>query len=132
MNNWIEKAENRQLNRGWLKYAYKIALRIQSAIEDKDNFSQKDLAELIGVSPQYISKVIKGQENLTLETIFKISSNLGVDLITFPEFKYSLPHPISSKISAKFSSVVFNGIVKEQKANMDEHYTVYNNDYELV
>lgn len=133
--NWIKKAEYRKENRGWLKYAYKISLRIQAAIEEKENFSQKDLAKLIGVSPQYISKVIKGQENLTLETIFKLSSNLGVELVSFPDFKYTLPisnRYINSKLSKSFSTIIISGIVDEQKANLKEHYTVYDNKYELV
>lgn len=36
------------------------------------NMSQKQLSELMGCSQQYVSKVLKGQENLSLETISKI------------------------------------------------------------
>jgi transcriptional regulator with XRE-family HTH domain len=43
--------------------------------------SQKELAERIGVSPQQVSKIVKGNENLTLETISKLEAALGVPLI---------------------------------------------------
>ena len=45
----------------------------------------------MGVSPQQINKVLTGGENLTLETISKFSEVLGVELISFPEYKYSAP-----------------------------------------
>jgi transcriptional regulator with XRE-family HTH domain len=127
-SSWVLKAEERKKNKGWFRYAYKISLRIQSAIEDKDDFSQKDLANLLGVSPQYISKVMKGQENLTLETIYKLSNSLGVELISFPDFKYSTPYyPIpKSHISKQFKAVIFKGIVDEKSANVQEYSTVYN------
>ena len=46
--------------------------------------TQKKLAEIVGVSPQYINKVVKGRENLTLETIVKMEKALGIALIEIP------------------------------------------------
>jgi transcriptional regulator with XRE-family HTH domain len=88
---WREKAEFRFKNRKWLEYSSEIAVRILSAIEDREDLSQTKLAELINVTPQYISKILKGQENLTLETIAKLSEALNVELICFPHYKYMLP-----------------------------------------
>jgi transcriptional regulator with XRE-family HTH domain len=42
--------------------------------------TQKDLAERMNVSPQYISKIVKGAENLSLETITALEEALSVDL----------------------------------------------------
>ena len=36
--------------------------------------TQKSLAELMGCSQQYVSRVLKGTENLSIETISKIES----------------------------------------------------------
>jgi transcriptional regulator with XRE-family HTH domain len=44
--------------------------------------TQKELAELIGVSPAYIAKVLKGGENLSLETICKLQEATGVKLMS--------------------------------------------------
>jgi plasmid maintenance system antidote protein VapI len=51
--------------------------------------NQRKLAELMGVTPQHISKIVKGQENLTLETIGKLSEALQIELVDFPKIKYS-------------------------------------------
>src|SRR5579872_2655139 len=88
---WSEEADFRIKNHKWLRYSGNIALRVLAAMEEREGMTQKKLAELLGVSPQQISKIIKGQENLTLETIAKLSEALGVELISFPEFKYSSP-----------------------------------------
>jgi plasmid maintenance system antidote protein VapI len=85
---WLENAEYRIKNR-WLNYSSEIARRILAAIDEKKGFSQARLAEILQVSPQQVSKIVKGQENLTLETIFKISQAIGVELISFPDYQYT-------------------------------------------
>ena len=90
---WAERANYRIKNRKWLGYSGKVALRILAAIEDTPGMNQKKLAELAEVSQQQISKIVKGKENLTLQTIAKFSEILGLELISFPSFKYN--HGIS-------------------------------------
>ncbi len=86
---WKEKAQFRKAN-PWLKqYSSEIARRILAIIENKEKLNQTKLAETLNVSPQQISKIVKGKENLTLETIYKLSQALNFELITFPEYKYS-------------------------------------------
>ena len=87
---WSANAGTRIANRKWLNYSSQIARRILAAIEDNPSMTQAVLAEKIGVSRQYINRIIKGHENLSLETIAKLSSALGVEFITFPSYKYSL------------------------------------------
>src|SRR5690554_2848274 len=81
---WIDDAKKRQTNKIWAKRSFQIAVRILREIRTQkplNGMTQKSLAEKMGVSPQYINKVVKGQENLTLETIAKIENVLGVTLI---------------------------------------------------
>lgn len=47
----------------------------------KQGLTQKDLAEKIGVSPQQVSKALKGKSVLSLQTITKMEEALGVKLI---------------------------------------------------
>ena len=83
---WREKANFRN-NNPWLReYSAKIAKSILSALADK-GLSQVKLAEALNISPQQISKIVKGQENLTLETIYKLSKALKVELISFPGYQ---------------------------------------------
>ena len=61
---WIDKAEWEISNEDWLNKSAKIALKILRTIREKD-ITQIKLAELLNVSPQHISKIIQGKENLT-------------------------------------------------------------------
>jgi transcriptional regulator with XRE-family HTH domain len=44
--------------------------------------TQKQLAEKMNCSQQYISKILKGKENLSLETLSKIEDALGIQILT--------------------------------------------------
>ena len=78
-SNWEAKAKDRIKNKSWLKYSRKIAIKINTHLK-LNNIKQKELAVLVDVSPQQVSKIIKGRENLTLETISKIESALNIQL----------------------------------------------------
>lgn len=80
---WMEQIGYYEKNKEWLDKSAEIAVRILSTLR-KQSLSQKDLADMIGVSPQYVNKVVKGQENLSLETICKIEKALQVSLAEVP------------------------------------------------
>lgn len=77
---WIEVGNYRQANNVWLRKSALIALRILRVLRDK-GITQKDFAALLGVTPQYVSKILKGQENLSLETICRIEAVLEIALV---------------------------------------------------
>ena len=77
---WRERAEWRRANRTWLRRSQEIAVRMLDKMEQM-HLTQKSLAERMGCSQQYVSKVLKGQENLSLETITKIESTLDIDIL---------------------------------------------------
>ncbi|MFN3315317.1 MAG: transcriptional regulator [Raineya sp.] len=77
---WIADQKERMQNSDWIKLSQEIALQILSVLSKK-GMSQKDLAEKMGVSPQQISKIVKGNENLTLETIVKLEKCLEIRLV---------------------------------------------------
>lgn len=76
---WRENAEWRMQNKSWLRYSQHIAMMMLDKMEEM-NMSQKRLSELMGCSQQYVSKVLKGQENLSLETTSKIEESLGIQI----------------------------------------------------
>jgi transcriptional regulator with XRE-family HTH domain len=80
---WEQEAAWRNENETWLTTSFDIAVRILDTLRAK-KITQKELAAKMHVSPQFINKVVKGQENLSLETIGKLSSALGVKLIDVP------------------------------------------------
>jgi ribosome-binding protein aMBF1 (putative translation factor) len=77
---WRERAEWRRENRRWLRYSGFIALTVMRRLEEL-KLNQKELAEKMNCSPQYVSKLLKGSENLTLDTISKLEESLDLDLI---------------------------------------------------
>ncbi len=80
---WLDDAKWRKENEEWLDRSFKIALRVLSILRSTST-TQKELGKKMGVSPQHINKILKGQENLSLETISKLESALGIELISIP------------------------------------------------
>lgn len=81
---WREKEEEyrRAKEEGWLRYSRRIAIKIAMAMKQQ-NISRQELAERMGCSPQYISRLLKGEENLSLETICKLESALNVPILQY-------------------------------------------------
>ena len=77
---WREETEYRRANKTWLRYSQHIALLMLDKM-DMLGMNRKQLAEKMNCSPQYISKVLKGRENLSLETLSKIEMALGISII---------------------------------------------------
>lgn len=78
---WKEKAKARQGLRSqyWHKCAIYVSLQIQEALE-LQNITQKELASRMGCKAQYVSRIISAQENMTIETLGKISEALSIDI----------------------------------------------------
>ena len=88
---YLQNAKFRIENKKCLSYSSNIALRVLAALEENENMTKETLAQMIGVSPEYMNKILKGQENLSLETIAKLSEALNIELITFPKFLFDQP-----------------------------------------
>lgn len=85
----VKKLKYRVANKKWLDYSAQIAMRIDAIIDEKIDFNQISLADALKVSPQQVSKILKGEQNLTLKTIGNLSDALGIELISFPAYKDS-------------------------------------------
>ena len=77
---WREALEYRQENKIWLRYSQRIAMLMLDKM-DELGINQKQLAEMMNCSQQYISKVLKGRENLSLETLYKIEMTLCISIL---------------------------------------------------
>ena len=78
--NTLEKNSDRIRNREMLRESQKIAIKVLKKL-DEMGWSQKDLARELNVSPQHINKIVKGQENLTLETQIKLQTVLDIPIL---------------------------------------------------
>lgn len=77
---WREVFEYMNANDSWLRYSQEIAMKMLDKMEEL-NINQNQLAERMGCSRQYISKVLKGRENLSLETLYKIEKALDISIL---------------------------------------------------
>lgn len=88
---WKEEALQEQSRYYWQRYSYGIAIKSRKRMKDL-GMTQKELAEKMNCSQQYVSTLLKGQENLTLETIAKLESVLDLDFLgRCIDFGYSYP-----------------------------------------
>jgi ribosome-binding protein aMBF1 (putative translation factor) len=75
-----QRIKDRVANKPHLEISQAIAIKVLEKL-DKLGWSQKELALKKGVSPQQISKIVRGTENLILESLVKIEKVLGIQLL---------------------------------------------------
>lgn len=77
---WQAEAMSTRENWPWMKHSMQIALKVRSTMK-AEKITQSALADKLDCSQQYVSLILKGKENLTLETIAKLESALGINII---------------------------------------------------
>ena len=77
---WREEAEWRRDNWSWLRHSQRLAVKILLQMKQL-GLTQNALAERMNCSQQYVSKILKGKENMSLETLTKLENALGICLI---------------------------------------------------
>ena len=77
---WRDDAQWRRDNEYWLKYSRYITLQVLRAM-DEQSVTQVVLAKRMGCTQQYVSNLLKGSSNMTLETIARLENALNIDLI---------------------------------------------------
>ena len=59
-----ENAQWRKENASWLRWSRQVALAIIDYMQE-NGMKRADLAKKLGVSPQYVSRLLSGTENLS-------------------------------------------------------------------
>lgn len=77
---WRQDAVWRRDNEFWLKYARVITLKVLRAM-DEHSMTQVQLAARMGCTQQYVSNLLKGSSNMTLETIGRLEKALDIDIL---------------------------------------------------
>jgi DNA-binding Xre family transcriptional regulator len=80
---WKKNVLFRNENRDWLKKSSALAVKVLQSLKEQ-KITQKELAERLNISPQQVSKILQGQENLTFQTVTAIENALGIELIRIP------------------------------------------------
>lgn len=88
---WISKSKFEIENEEELLACRRIILKIVRYMKD-NKMTQKDLAEKLNISPQYINKLLHGQElDLKITTVLRYGRILGLKLIVLPEDEPATP-----------------------------------------
>ena len=77
---WRENAQWRRDNEYWLQYSRYITLQVLRAMEEQ-SVTQVELAKRMGCTQQYVSNLLKGSSNMTLETIARLEHALNIDIV---------------------------------------------------
>lgn len=78
---FAEEAAWRKENASWLRWSRQLAVILIGYMQD-NGLRRADLAVRLGVSPQYVSKLLSGTENLSFKSIANIEDNLGISCFT--------------------------------------------------
>ena len=75
-----QETDVKQDKKDWAEYSQLIATAMSKRMTEL-GLTQQMLAEKMNCTQQYISKVLKGKKNMSLETICKIEIALGIEII---------------------------------------------------
>lgn len=75
-----ENAKWRKENKIWLEWSRNIALSLVEYMES-NGLNRNGLAERLGVSPQYVSKILSGKVNFSFKSIAELEQKLGIKLL---------------------------------------------------
>ena len=70
----LAEVKKRIKNRAMLRESQQIALKVLMKLDDL-GWSQKELSKAMDVTPQQISKIVSGKENLTIQTQIKLQNS---------------------------------------------------------
>lgn len=76
----IAEVKQRIRNRAMLRESQHIAIKVLMKL-DELGWAQKDLAKAMDVSPQQITKIVSGKENMTIETQIKLQNILDIPVL---------------------------------------------------
>lgn len=74
---FIEDSKRRQENEVWQKWSRGVALSVVDYMQAYD-LSRSDVAERLGVSPQYVSRILSGNINFSFKSVAEIERKLGI------------------------------------------------------
>ncbi|MDE5902182.1 MAG: helix-turn-helix domain-containing protein [Muribaculaceae bacterium] len=78
---FTEEANWRRENAGWLRWSRQMAATLMGYMQIH-GMKRADLAARLGVSPQYVSRLLSGTENLSFKSIANIEDKLGISCLS--------------------------------------------------
>lgn len=108
----------------------KIVLKIIQYMKTK-GLKQKDLAQILEVSPQYVNKLLHGQaSNISVGTAIRYGKLLGIELVSIPDEpmdKIQLGEPLVVKLEVPKKTVGYpnNSMLYNSLVSANQRYQRY-------
>lgn len=116
----IEAIRFREENKVWLHESKYIAIKVLKSLKDK-GITQKELANQMKVTPQYVNKLIKGRENFTLETLVKLQNILDIPLLA----SYNENRKKSQRVQVFNHTISYNEVEYSEYNSLDKTVVGY-------
>ena len=123
---WIAGFEADIANEEAFDANMRIVLKIIDFMK-REGLKQKELAARLEVSPQYINKLLRGKENIKVETAILYGRKLGIELIAIPsENEFPIQEQVYSAIKSCFVSF---GTMTESTVSSSSYTPISSSDY---
>ena len=134
MTEW-EKLALKIESEEWRDLAASIAVTVLTLLEQQ-KMTKQQLAEKMGVKPQYVSRVVKGKANLTLDTIVKLEKALGESIVSVfdPTAHVSATAVVIAPdtVWKYFYHTILNGSQASLNSQPETVYIANNDEYALA
>lgn len=77
---FVEEAKWREENAVWLRWSQSVAMIIVDYMQE-NGLTRSDIAERLGCSPQYVSRILSGKTNFSFKSIAEIEARLGISCL---------------------------------------------------
>lgn len=118
--NTIAEVKQRIKNRAMLRESQQIAIKVLMKL-DEPGWSQIRLAKEMGVTPQQVNKIVRGKENLTLDTQVKIQNILDIPILAS---YYENKAQKLEELFLAFEKTVHYAVAKQSFNNYHPHTVV--------
>lgn len=78
---FVADAQWRKENESWLRWSRQLAAVLIGYMQD-NKLKRAELAQRLDVSPQYVSRLLSGNENLSFKSIAHIEERLGLNCMS--------------------------------------------------
>lgn len=85
---FAEKAHRRRENAGWVRWSRQMGTMLIDYMQC-NGLKRVELAARLGVSPQYVSRLLSGTENLSFKTLANIEEKLGLGMEFAPSDRFT-------------------------------------------
>jgi hypothetical protein len=131
ISDWKKSVLKYEEEKDWRELSEQFSIAVLRLLRKNDK-NKVWLAKELGTKPQYVSRLVKGTENLSLKTIVKIQSIFDEEIINIknidkPDTKYLIIF-----VESDYKEISMNKTPAIENKIKDNFYFTINRDYTLI